>query len=101
MRIRFVTNTMNHLTGNTMRNVGEVMDLRDDYASILVSRGYAVDMDAKPEPAPVQIESAPVEESTDFDTLHTNAIRAMAKDAGVWKRGMKREEMIEALTDNA
>lgn len=96
MNIQFVVDTINHLTGNTMRKAGDSMTLRDDYASILVSRGYAVNMDAKPEPAPVQVESAPVE-STNFDTLHTNAIRAMAKSAGVWKRGMSRSAMIAAL----
>ncbi len=101
MRIQFVVDAINHLTGNTMRKAGDIMDLRDDYASALVSRGYAINMDATPEPEPELTPEPKPEPTVDWMSLHSNTIRQMARDAGVWERGMGRNEMIEALTDNA
>lgn len=95
MKITFVRKTLPSLfTGWSEYQAGWQADL--PHGADLVAEGSARAGWGKPVPEPVQ-EPEPEVVLPDYHALSVPALRKEAKAAGVWKRGMDKDEMLEAL----
>ena len=98
MKITITKTVQNQQVGWTQYQPGAHIDVRYTYAQALIDAGEAREGwgAAAPPPAPPEPEPVP-EPSPDYAAMTVKDLRVLAKAADVWKRGMKRDEMITAL----
>ena len=94
-------------SGNEFYAAGSRADLREDGAQWLIGNGYA--RPATVEPLPVVNEPEPTADiqpalpdlpelpALDYGKMTIADLRRMAKDAGVYRTGMRKADLISAL----